>query len=290
MSVICGKCQTEFNKLPDKVLDLVIADPPYFRVLKAAKWDRFKTLSDYLSFSEEWIRVVCSKLRLSGTFLLYGCCVNMDIMSELNRVLVANGLEFIQEIVINKGIKAQAGRLSDKIKMLPPVSENIFVYRKDAKPFVKKLLRDKAKESGLSVKEIKERLGIPANGGANWTKWVGDTQFPLLPTCDNWEKICKVFSIGDIPYSMIEETYNGVVGFTNVWSDIDFNIKNRIHPAQKPDILSERLISLFSNENDYVGIPFAGSGSEVLACARLRRRCFATEKDSSMVEKYIDEK
>lgn len=274
------------DRIQDNSIDLMIIDPPYFRVLKGEKWDKFKDFSTYIKWSDSYLTKCISKLRLSGTLLLYGCCVSISTMCSLNDIMIKNGMYFIQEIVINKGIKSMAGRISDKINMCPPVSENIFVYRKDAKPFVKNLLKSKQKEFGLSTKQIKEKLGMPLNGGGNWTKYCGNTEFPLLPTKENWEKICNLFQL-NIPYHNIEETYNGIFGLSNVWDDINFYIKNRKHPSEKPIPLAERCISIFSNENNTVYIPFAGSGNDIIACIKHNRNYIASEIDKDYYEKII---
>jgi DNA modification methylase len=270
------------KQLQDNSIDLIIADPPYFRILQE-KWDRYKTFDEYLNWSKEYLSLCVNKLRLSGTLLLYGCSRSFSTLCELNRILLDNGMYFVEEIILDKGMKSVAGRISNKIKMYPTVSENILVYRKDAKPFVKQLLKQKQSECNLSVNEIKTYLGMALNGGGNWTKYCGDTEFPLLPTEEYWLKLCELFKI-NIQYRDIEEVYNGQFGLTNVWNDINFYIKNRIHPSEKPLILSERLVNTFSRENDLVYIPFAGSGSEIEACINCKRYYLATE----ISEEYIE--
>lgn len=270
------------QSLPDYSIDLIIADPPYFRILQE-KWDRYKTFDEYLSWSKDYLSLCVDKLRLSGTLLLYGCSRNFSTLCELNKILLDNGMYFVEEIIIDKGMKSVAGRTSNKIKMYPTVSENILVYRKDAKPFVKKILKQKQSESNLSINEIKTHLGMALNGGGNWTKYCGDTEFPLLPTVYHWNKLCELFQI-NIEYKEIEEVYNGQFGLTNVWNDINFYIKNRIHPSEKPLALSERLVKSFSREGDLIYIPFAGSGSEVEACIKNNRNYIATEINDKYVE------
>lgn len=269
-------CSDTLIKLKDNQIDLSIVDPPYFRILKNEDWDSFKNIDEYLDWSAIYIKLLVSKLRLNGTLLLFGCSRNFNILSELNRILENNGMEFIQEIIIDKGIKSVAGRTSPNIKMLPPVSENIIVYRKDAKPFVKQLLRSKQKEYGYSAKQMNELLGCKSNGGGNWTKYTGNTEFPLFPTEQHWNTLRKVFNI-DIEYKSIKMSYNPIMGLTNVWNDINFYIKNRKHPSEKPVQLSDRCIKIFSDENDLIFIPFAGSGSEIESCIINKRNWIATE-------------
>lgn len=280
--VINSRCEEYLQQLNDNTIDLIITDPPYFRILQE-KWDRYKTIDDYLSWSSVYLKLCTDKLRQSGTLLLYGCSRSFSTLCELNRILLDNGMYFVEEIILDKGMKSVAGRISSKIKMYPTVSENILVYRKDAKPFIKQLLLDKQKESNISVIEIKTYLGMALNGGGNWTKYCGDTEFPLLPTEEHWLKLCELFRI-NIQYRDIQEVYNGQFGLTNVWNDINFYIKNRVHPSEKPLVLSERLVNTFSRQNDLVYIPFAGSGSEIEACIKNNRNYIATEISQEYIE------
>lgn len=57
------------------------------------------------------------------------------------------------------------------------------------------------------------------------------------------------------------------------------------HPTQKPLAISEKIVKASSMEGDLVYIPFAGSGSEIVACIRNKRNWIATEIN----KQYIDE-
>ena len=51
----------------------------------------------------------------------------------------------------------------------------------------------------------------------------------------------------------------------------------KIHPTQKPVALLERLIEIFTDPNDVVIDPTAGSGSSLLAAAHINRRAYGFE-------------
>ena len=55
------------------------------------------------------------------------------------------------------------------------------------------------------------------------------------------------------------------------------------HPTQKPLSISERIITHFSNPDDLVVIPFAGSGTECVAAKSLGRRFVACELNPKYV-------
>lgn len=64
----------------------------------------------------------------------------------------------------------------------------------------------------------------------------------------------------------------------------DFNLEK--HPTVKPLQLEIELIMRHSNVEDYVWVPFAGSGADVKACMTTYRKCIAFEIDPNYL-KYI---
>ena len=56
------------------------------------------------------------------------------------------------------------------------------------------------------------------------------------------------------------------------------------HPTQKPLPLCNRLVRHFSNEEDLVFIPFAGSGSECVSCFLSNRNFLATEINPEYIQ------
>ena len=59
------------------------------------------------------------------------------------------------------------------------------------------------------------------------------------------------------------------------------------HPTQKPEKLAERMILASSKAGDLIVIPFAGSGSEIVPCAKLDRYFIAAETNESYVKNII---
>lgn len=53
----------------------------------------------------------------------------------------------------------------------------------------------------------------------------------------------------------------------------------KIHPTQKPVSVLKRLIEIFTDPNDVVIDPCAGSGTTLRACAELNRSCYGFEID-----------
>jgi len=57
------------------------------------------------------------------------------------------------------------------------------------------------------------------------------------------------------------------------------NTGHKLHPAQKPVALLERLISLATVEGELVLDPFVGSGNLLLAAHNTKRRAIGMESD-----------
>ena len=81
---------------------------------------------------------------------------------------------------------------------------------------------------------------------------------------------------------------NAYRALSNVWSDIPPLVpwsKERVkHPTQKPLFLMNRIVGIYSNENDTVLDPFMGSGSTLVSCKNLNRNCIGFEFNNEYFE------
>ncbi|WP_066220359.1 DNA-methyltransferase [Aliarcobacter cryaerophilus] len=271
--IIHGDCIEILKKLEDESVDLIIADPPYWKVV-SEKWDyKWRTLEDYIKWSILWLIEVERVLRKGGSFYLFGYFRTLVyLIPELDKL----NIELRQQIIINKGIQSVSGRATKNYKIFPNVTESILFFVKDSKPFIKDFLKQRQRELGLSSKQINESLGVKSNGGGMWSIYTGKNICKQVPTRELWEKL-KIILKFDIPYESISITFNSIMGITDVWDDISFYEKNRIHPTQKPYKLIERLILASSNENDLVLDPFSGSGTTALVAKQLNRNFIGIE-------------
>lgn len=271
--------------IPDESIDLIIADPPYFKVV-GEKWDyMWRTEEDYLNWSKQWINEASRVLRKGGSFYLFGY---FRMLSRLLPLLEDAGLELRQQIVLNKGMQAVSGRATKNYKMFPNVTESILFLYKDSKPYVKEFLKKRQKELGYTAKYINEELGVKSNGGGMWSIYTGKNVCKQLPTEDLWNKLQKILKF-EIPYSKICQTFNAQMGVTDVWDDIKFyGEKRRFHPTQKPLDLITRLVLASSNEGNIVLDPFMGSGSTAVACRDNNRKYVGFEVDEKYYSQSIE--
>lgn len=264
----------------DNSVDLAIVDPPYFRVINQ-KWDyKWKTIEDYVGWSEQWISLLQRKIRYGGSMYLFGYFRHL-----VSLIPIAEKYGFVlrQQIVINKGMQSVAGRKTSTYKIFPNVTESILFFVKDNRKIIKPLLKSRAEELGLKAKEINERLGVKSNGGGMWSIYTGKNICEQFPTKKTWDKLMTVLEM-DMKYEDYAQTFHPQKGLTDVWTDVEFYFKGRIHPTEKPYNLIERLVLSSSNEGDVVLDPFAGSGVTALAAANNGRRSISYE----ICEEYAD--
>lgn len=278
--LILGDCIEKMKSIHDCSVELVIADPPYWKVV-GQEWDyQWRTEKDYIEWSLRWIKEVARILRIGGTFYCFGY---FRTLAFLVPYLDNMGLELRQQIILDKGMRAVSGRATKNYKMFPNVTESILFIIKDNKRFIKPFLKSRQQALGLTAKEINEALGVKSNGGGMWSIYTGKNVCEQFPTEELWKKLSRVLQF-NLPYNKLAQTFNPQMGYTDVWNDIDFYKEKRYHPTQKPIKLIERLIAASSNEGDIVLDPFSGCGSTQLSCIDLKRNYIAIELD----EKYYD--
>ena len=70
-------CMEVLRSLPDAGADLVIADPPYFR-MKGGFDFVFQTESEYLEWCMGWVSECYRVLKPTGAFYCWGSCQILD--------------------------------------------------------------------------------------------------------------------------------------------------------------------------------------------------------------------
>ena len=63
---------------------------------------------------------------------------------------------------------------------------------------------------------------------------------------------------------------------------------DRVHPTQKPVKMLGDVLKDFTEENDVVIDVFGGSGSTLIACEQLGRKCYMMEYDPHYCDVIID--
>ena len=271
--IYCENCLDTMAKLPDRSVDLIVADPPYWKVI-GEKWDyQWRTEQDYVEWSLKWIKEASRVLRYGGSFYLFGYFRTLALLVPHFDNLE---LDLRQQILVDKGMRAVSGRATKNYKMVPNTTESILFIIKDNKQFIKPYLKKFQEKVGLNAKEINEALGVKSNGGGMWSIYTGKNVCEQFPTEELWTKLQNILNF-DLPYHKVAQTFNPQMGLTDIWRDIDFYKEKRVHSTQKPLTLIKRLILASSNEGDLVYDPFMGSGTVAKMCILNKRNWIGSE-------------
>jgi DNA modification methylase len=235
--VVLGDCVAGMRALPPDAVDLVIADPPYNIGVQGAPWDR---VPDYVAWSREWMAEAARVLKPGGALFLYGSPVKLWI--DRLKLLAADelGLEFVQHI---SWVYRQGG--DSRLTGMTRYSVRMEHLEWFVKPGGRHTFNPREAVEHYTADEAAEAL---AKGAGRVT---AESLARGRPPKNWW----------DIPRenSRSRERRFGP------------------HPSMKPLKLCERIVAVHSNRRDSVLVPFGGSGSEVVAAARLGRQVLAFE-------------
>lgn len=116
--------------------------------------------------------------------------------------------------------------------------------------------------------------------------WGGNYFLDFLPSSDGWliwdkrgeSGIRNTFADGEMawcsfhtPVRIYHQLWNGMIR--------EGEHEKRVHPTQKPVRMLSEILTDFSNENDRALDVFGGSGSTLIACEQLDRKCYMAELD-----------
>ena len=99
----------------------------------------------------------------------------------------------------------------------------------------------------------------------------------LKPYENNAHEPC-IFAVKGSPYFTEDRTK------TTVWDFGGYDKSKNVHPTQKPLFLPSEALKNSSREGDAILDVFGGSGSTLIACEQLNRKCYMCELD----ERYCD--
>lgn len=269
--------------LPDRSMDLIILDPPYYKVTKN-KWDRqWSTHEEYAEWCREWIYECARVAKYSCSVWLFGYLRNIP---PLYCAFEHNNFTFRQQIVVEKGMRAVAGRTKMDQKVYPTTTESIFHFHYEARPHIGELLETQRQVNGLKNRQINRHLGLSTSGGGAYSAYVNKNPEKMVyPKKEHWDKLSQIFELPR--YNEMVYTFDLQPGLRDVWRDIDFYSESRIHPTQKPVKLIKRLVETCSKEGMNVLDPFAGSAVTGVVCNLLNRNFYGCEISKDYYERSI---
>lgn len=304
------------NGLPDKSVQLIIADPPYFET-KGDFDFIWKSFDDYLIDVEKWA-VECKRvLAENGTLFWYGNSkkiaysqIIFDKYFNLENSLVWRKKDSIQYQYYSPDLARTFNTHNERLLMY---SNEIGItglekIKLDINNFapMRQYFKELQEWIGIPKSKIVEKIGQEADHCFRW----GSSQW-LMPTEKTYNKLIEAFEInkwGNFrPYytnnNIHSELLNGYSELRNEYDAIRrfFHNPNKYeevlefsqeghktgkydHDTCKPEKMTRALILTCSRKNDLVLIPFAGSGTEVAMSVKEGRRAIGFEITERHVE------
>ena len=294
------------NQLPDKSVQLIIADPPYFEV-KGSFDFVWKSFEEYLKDVEKWA-IECKRLLAdNGTLFWYG---------HAKKIAYAQ-IIFDKYFNLENNIAIEFNRQTKKgvelFRCFAPVSERLLMYsneiimtgleviKLDVNNFqtLRQYFKELQEFIGTPKSKIVEKVGQTADHCFRW----GSTQFDL-PTIETYNKLIEQFEInkykGFKEYETLRQEYETLRqeyetlrrpfnNFKKLFDIMSFDQEAHItgkydHDTCKPETLTRALILTCSRKNDLVLVPFAGSGTEVAMAIKEGRQAIGFDIE----EKYVE--
>lgn len=305
--VICGDCVEVMRGMPAQSVDLIVTDPPYFKV-KGEAWDRqWDTPALFLAWlgkvADEWRRV----LRPNGSLYVFAS----PKMAARVELLMAERFEVIQRITWAKppfATKAEMFRKGDLRSYFPVTEAIIFAEHKSVDNMVKgdelrgfqfeplrAYLADERNRAGFTTTQVSEAFrrmtGNPKSGMAG--HWFVRSQW-ALPTAENYAWLRELFSCGGraalcreydelrAEFEMLRRPFEVTadVPYTDVWTFPTVGRSNSKHVCEKPLAMMEHMVRTSSRSGAVVLDSFAGSGVVGEAAVQLGRKFVGIETDA----------
>lgn len=308
-----GDALTVMATLPDNSVDLVVTDPPYFRV-KGEWWDRqWDTAAGFLN----WIGRLCGEwqriLKPNGSLYVFAsprmaARVEVKIGETFN---VLNRIRWVKDAGWHK--KTDEAMLRS---YLSPWEEIIFAehygadgYAKgeagyaaqcdDLRGFVfeplRLYLRGEWERAGLKPEQANEACGTASMAGRHYfsrSQW-------CLPTAEHYASLQRYANRngGDYlrrEYDDLRREYEDLrrpfsvtddVPYTDVWDFPTVKPYKGKHPCEKPVVMLEHIIRASSKPGGVALDCFMGSGATGEAALRLGRQFVGVEIDGAWCDR-----
>jgi DNA modification methylase len=110
--------------------------------------------------------------------------------------------------------------------------------------------------------------------------WGGNFFADLLPQSKHWlvwDKLQTMPTFGDCELAWTNSDRHSVKKYTVEYNGLIGKEKERFHPTQKPIALFSAVLNDYSEASAAIYEPFSGSGTTLIACEQLGRKCRAIE-------------
>ena len=283
--------------------DLVFTDPPYgMKKESEGVLNDNLNYDDLLEFNKQWIPLTFANLKDNGSWYCWGIDEPlMDIYSNILKPMQKrNEITFRNLITWDK--KNGQGQRSEDFRMYPIADEKcLFVmvgvqgFSTNADNYFEKweplriYLKEQRDIMGWKNGDMKKMCGHSETSGCHWfdkSQWM----FPTEEEYKTWQRHAEGRAFKRDYESLKRDYYatrayfdNTHDNMNNVWHFDRTSKEERDgtgdHATPKPIALCARGIKTSSREGEIVLDVFGGSGSTMIACEQLGRKCRMMELD-----------
>lgn len=267
--IYCGDCIDLCKQLDENSVDLIIADPPYFKINGEFDYE-WKTVDEYINWCKLWIKQFRRILKPSGSFYLWGAIgYNRGFaLPKLADWIESENIFIIKNWITQKNCRGY-GNSSNYMKCR---EELLFMTKFNSKSYT-------WNNAYTNEKTNRNDLGSNNKPRKNEFKRCSDVWIDFNNCANNDILFCT---------KNIEESHLDIWTITEASQSSKQRFKTNNgenFPTVKSLDLCDRIINASSNPGDIVFVPFAGSGSEIISSINNNRFFIASE----IKQEYIDE-
>ena len=243
--IYTGDCIKIINeKIDEKSVELIFADPPYNLSGNGLKWEGNKTGGDWYMVNEEWDKMTAPEY-LKFTSKWVGAC--HKILKDNGSIYISCTYHNLSEVMIvlkQLGFKINNVIVWQKTNSMPNLTRRVFTHSAEYIVWAVK-----GQKWIFNYEELKNINPDKQKDGS--TKQMRD--------------------VWTMPLVQGKERLHGEDG-------------RALHPTQKPEELLRRIIIASSNIGDIVLDPFLGSGTTAVIAKKLGRNWIGIEQKKEYVD------
>lgn len=283
-------CMEFMRTIPDKSINLIICDGPYYKICgKKFDW-KFKTMQEWVVWHillrDEFKRILAD----NGSLFVFGDEKNIAYL----QVEFDKRFNLLNNIVYKK-VNSPALKGMMDLRSFAPLTERILFYdkgeNKTGLEMIKRImpnpfaeyLRGEFKKAKISNGEI-AKLFPSASGGLTGcvSNWLGGSniirkdQYLKVRNYLNGKYLRKEYEDLRKEYEDLRRPFNNEFRLTDV---IDCKAQSTFHPTTKDIKVIEKLIKTTTKEGDLIFSPFLGSGTDRIAAYNTKRNIICCELD-----------
>ena len=321
VTIYHGDCLSVLPELPDNSVDMVLTDPPYFKV-KGDAWDnQWDNPAEFLAWLDRVLAEFARIMKPNGSLYLFAS----PQMSARVECLIAGRFEILNSITWRKPYSRADGSEKEALRSFFPGSERIIFaehfgsdsaakgesgYEKKCDEIrgfiyepIRKYLDDERKAAGIPHRAVISHLQMTGHD----SHFFSSVQWKL-PLADQYAAMRELFnrSGGDFlrkEYDELRKEYDELrkeyeelrrpffisakVPYTDVW---DFETVGNYpgkHVCEKPAAMLRHMISASSKPGAVVLDAFGGSGSTAQAARELGRSAISIELDERWCKRQV---